>query len=181
MKKLVYFSGTAALMSSMLLLSGCGGGQQSLKQELETMSKDLPSGIKPLPVVKPYDPFPYEAQNMRDPFANAQVAQEAVASKGGVAPDANRAKDPLEEYSLDQIKMVGSLSRDGVTTALVKVEGSLFNVGVGRYMGQDFGRVVGVTKSSIQLKEIVRDSSNFWTERTNKLDLQENETEGKKQ
>ena len=55
--------------ASALLLAGCGGDQHGdLKQELNTLTKDLRGRVDPLPQVKPYEPVPYKAEGEIDPF-----------------------------------------------------------------------------------------------------------------
>jgi len=46
---------------------------------------------------------------------------------------------------------------------------------VGNYIGQNFGRIVRITDSEIQLKELVQDSDDEWVEREAALQLQEQE------
>jgi type IV pilus assembly protein PilP len=48
-------------------------------------------------------------------------------------------------------------------------------VSSGNYLGQNFGRIVGITETDIKLKEIVQDSSGNWEEKDQALQLQEQE------
>lgn len=162
-----------------LILSGCETDQKDLKAELRQLSGNLPQKIEPLPVVKPYLPFPYEDNALRDPFNPALAVSAApTAGKNGLQPDMHRTQDVLETFTLDSIKMVGTLSQNGVITALVKADGNLFKITTGRYMGQNYGRVANVTKSAIDIKELVQDDANNWNERITILKLQD--YEGKK-
>ena len=91
--------GLALGFAAALVLSGCGGGEHSdLKQELNTLTKDLRGRVEPLPTVKPYEPVPYQAEGEIDPFRPERV-NIAVAGKGTsaskLAPDANRPKELL--------------------------------------------------------------------------------------
>ena len=75
--------------------------------------------------------------------------------------------------------MVGTLQQKGQVFALVKApDSSLYRVKSGNYMGQNFGRIVGISESDIKLKEIVQDSGGNWEEKEQALLLQEQE--GKK-
>lgn len=74
---------------------------------------------------------------------------------------------------MDTMAMVGSLTKAGKPTALLKVDNLLYQVQVGDYLGQNYGRVVKITESAIQLREIVQDSTGDWTEKMTSLDLQE--------
>jgi type IV pilus assembly protein PilP len=160
-----------------LVLSGCGGGEHSdLKQELNTLTKDLRGRVEPLPTVKPYEPVPYQAEAEIDPFRPERV-NIAVAGKGTSAsklsPDANRPKEPLEAFPLESIAMVGTLQQNKETYALVKAGPNLYRVKKGNYMGQNFGVITSIDDAQISLKEIVQDSGGEWTERASALQLQE--------
>jgi type IV pilus assembly protein PilP len=55
----------------------------------------------------------------------------------------------------------------------------LYQVRVGNYLGQNYGKIVGITETNMRLREIVQDPSGDWVERMTTLDLQEG-TEVKK-
>jgi type IV pilus assembly protein PilP len=64
--------------------------------------------------------------------------------------------------------------------ALVKApDNSIFRVKPGNYLGQNFGRIVGISEASIKLKEILQDSTGNWEEKEQVLLLQE-EAEARK-
>jgi len=171
---------TLAIIAALLLLAGCGTDEhQDLKEELKNMTKDLRGHIPPLPVVKPYEPVPYRAFDLPDPFGPAKIALAtgaAAKAKAGLnAPDANRPKEPLEAYPLESLKMVGMLSQKGVNYALVRADSSLYRVKVGNYLGQNFGVITAITDNQIDLKELVQDASGDWTERKVALQIVEAE------
>ena len=99
---------------------------------------------------------------------------------GGIAPDLNRRKEPLEAFPLEQLKMVGTLSQGKDTYALVRADKTLYRVKKGNYMGQNFGLITDVTDSEIKLKEIVQDSAGDWAERQSVLPLLEEAGKGDK-
>ena len=90
-----------------------------------------------------------------------------------IAPEQNRRKEPLEAYPLDSMAMVGSLTKNGKPTALLRINNLLYQIQIGSYLGQNYGRVIRITESEIQLREIVQDPGGDWTERMTSLDLQE--------
>jgi len=99
-----------------LLLAACGGEEfGDLKAELKDKTKDLRGRIDPLPVVKPYEPVPYKAFDQADPFSSAKIELVTKSASsgggGGLKPDLNRPKEPLEAYPLESLKMVGCCSR----------------------------------------------------------------------
>jgi len=168
------------IIIAVLFLAACGGDEhQDLKAELKNITKGLRGHIAPLPVVKPYEPVPYDAFDMPDPFGPAKIELalgSAAKSKGGAnAPDTTRPKEPLEAYPLESLKMVGTLSQAGVNYALVRADNSLYRVKAGNYMGQNFGVITDITDSQINLKELVQDASGDWTERKIALQILEAE------
>ena len=57
--------------------------------------------------------------------------------------------------------------------ALVRVDNLLYQVRVGNYLGQNYGKVTKVSETGISLREIVQDAAGEWIERTAALQLQE--------
>ena len=167
---------TVFAMSGIVLLASCGGEEQSeLRQELQTMTKDLRGKVNPLPQVKSYEPVPYKGESMLDPFVPGRivVAQASTGGGGGVQPDLNRPKEPLEAFPLESIQMVGTLSQSQDMYALVRAGTNLFRVKKGNYMGQNFGVILGIEEGQISLKEVVQDSGGDWVERSTSLQMQE--------
>jgi len=167
-----------AIVISVLFLAACGGDEhQDLKEELKNMTKDLRGGIPPLPVVKPYQPVPYQAFDMPDPFGPTKIelaTGAATKSKGGAnAPDVNRPREPLEAYPLESLKMVGTLTQKGENFALVRADSSIYRVKAGNYLGQNFGVITDITENQINLKELIQDASGDWTERKIALQMVE--------
>ena len=50
----------------------------------------------------------------------------------------------------------------------------LYQVKVGDYLGQNYGRITKITETEVALREIVQDAAGEWIERTGSLQLQEN-------
>jgi type IV pilus assembly protein PilP len=169
-----------AIIAAVLLLAACGSDEhQDLKEELKALTKDMRGRIEPLPVVKPYEPVPYKALDLPDPFGSAKIELAIAAAQkskpGANAPDTTRPREPLEAYPLESLKMVGTLSQKGVTYALVRADASVYRVKAGNYLGQNFGVITGITDSQISLKELVQDASGDWTERKTALQILEAE------
>ena len=157
-----------------LALGGCGDRYLDDVKKFVKDSDKLPAGrIPPLPEVKPYEAFNYDAYDLVDPFKPRKITPpKAVAGASGIQPDFNRRKEPLEAYPLENLKMVGTLQQHKVMHALVKTpDNNLFRVKAGNYMGQNFGRITGITDTTIALKEIVQDSNGSWEEKDQALQL----------
>lgn len=165
------------LASCALILSACSGEEHSDLKQFVKESDKLPVGrIPPLPEVKPYEPFAYNAYDLTDPFKPRKIEPPKSAAKGGLQPDFNRPREALEAFPLENLKMVGTLQQKQQVFALVKApDSSLYRVTSGNYLGQNFGRIVGITETDIKLKEIVQDSGGNWEEKDQALLLQEQE------
>ncbi len=156
----------AVALAAVLLapLAGCGGGTADLKHELEEMKKRPGNRIDPLPEIKPYESFVYDPSALRSPF---QPSVPVVApGAGGVRPDAHRNREFLEGFSLDTLKMVGTLRQGGKTYGLVQTkDGLIHKVLPGNYVGQNDGRVTAIGDSRITVVEIVPDGMGGYMER----------------
>ncbi|OJW93039.1 pilus assembly protein PilP [Thiobacillus sp. 65-1402] len=153
-------------------LTGCGGGSMDdLQTFVAEAGRDMQGKIEPLPQVKVYEPFTYNAFDLPDPFKPRKLS---IGGGGGIQPDFNRPKEPLEAFSLETLKMVGVLARKGVIHAVVKTpDNAIYHVRKGNYVGQNFGLVTQIDDSQISLREIVQDSAGDWSERASTLNLQE--------
>lgn len=160
------------------LLAACGGEEQrELKQELAELTKDYRGQVPPLPQVRPYEPVPYTAEGQIDPFRpeRIEVVQASRSSDAAskIAEHEKRLKEPLEAFPLESIQMLGTITQDKETFALVKAGPNLYRVKKGNYMGQNFGVITAIDESQISLKELVQDSGGEWVERSSALQMVE--------
>ena len=159
--------------AALLLVAGCSSEIDELKGFVRDSDKGIPRRVEPLPAVKPFEPFAYEGFDLPDPFKPRKLSAPKEGGGGGIAPDLNRRKEPLEAFPLEQLKMVGTLSQNKETYALVRADKTLYRVKKGNYMGQNFGVITGIDEGGIKLKELVQDSTGEWVERTSGLQLVE--------
>ena len=154
-------------------LTACGeGNKEDLQQFMDNAGKDMVGKIEPLPQIKPYEPFNYDAFDLSDPFKPRKLS--AKGGGGGLQPDMNRPREPLEAYSLETLTMVGMVNQKGITHAVVRTpDKTIYHVRAGNYMGQNFGLITKISDAEITLKEVVQDSAGDWTERVSTLTLQE--------
>lgn len=160
-----------------LILSACAGNStfSDLDEFIENSGNGLRGQVDPVPEVKPFKHFAYEAFDMTSPFISRKNDETQLA-KNGIQPDLERRKEVLERYPIESLKMVGSLQQNETIFALIESpEDALHRVGIGNYMGQNFGRIADISESEIRLKEIVQDGVNEWTERISTLMLEEQE------
>jgi len=168
---------TFIVLAGVALLAACGGEEQGeLRQELAAMTKDLRGRVDPLPQVRSYEPVPYKGESMLDPFVPGRIVVTQAAGTGGggggVQPDLNRPKEPLEAFPLEQLQMVGTLAQKKDMYALVRAGNNLFRVKKGNYMGPNFGVITAIDEGQINLKEVVQDSGGDWVERSTSLQMQ---------
>ena len=148
-----------------LLLAGCVNRDMSDLQSFVEEVKSRPaSGIEPIPEIKQVIGFVYSAKNRRDPFTRQEddaVSTETVLDNG-VRPDPNRRKEELEVYSLDSLRMVGTLEQDEQTWGLLKTsDGTIHRVAPGNYIGQNDGRITRISEEKIELIELVPTGGGF--------------------
>lgn len=155
-------------------LAACGEGQyKDLEQFVKESGQGLRGSVEPLPEVKRFEPFVYNAFDIPDPYKSRKI-EPTKTGGGGLQPNFSRPKEPLEAYPLESLKMVGTLQQNKVTYALVKTpDNNLYRVKPGNYLGQNFGLISAITESEIKLKEVVQDSTGDWTERVSTLLLEE--------
>ncbi|HOL63785.1 MAG TPA: pilus assembly protein PilP [Accumulibacter sp.] len=160
-----------------LILVACSSNDQDeLQAWMDTVAQDAKGKIPPIPVVEPYVAVPYDVGDMVDPFKASKIGPEDKKGGGGFRPDLDRPKEPLESYPLESLKYVGVMTRNKTSYAIVQADGSLFQVRLGNYMGQNFGVIVGVSEVEVTLRELVQDAAGDWIERTSSLQLQEKGT-----
>ena len=173
---------SALVASSAVFLAACGAsGEDEIRQWMAEQKATAQPRITPLKEPKEFRPQSYAATDTTvDPFSSSKLTQALrrdsaqIASNAAlIAPEMARRKEPLESFPLDAMSMVGSLNKVGVPTALLKVDNLLYQVKVGNYLGQNYGKIVKITETAIQLREIVQDSTGDWIERIATLDLQE--------
>lgn len=164
-------------IAALLLLSGCAErGHDEIRQWMEESSRDLKGGIPPLPELKPFPVVSYEAADKIDPFSPSRIEPERKGGGGANKPDFDRPREQLENYPLESIHFIGVIDKTKSKTkrAIVQADGVVYQVGIGNYLGQNFGRIVAITPTEIILKEIVQDPSgqtSDWVEREMTLQL----------
>lgn len=166
---------TVSLLASLMLIGCAADEHQDLKQWMQEAAKDIKGRIPPLPEIKPFPIVSYDANDMVDPFKPGKIEPERKAGGGGLKPDLDRFREPLESYPLESLKMVGFVKDETGMSAIILADKAVHKVKVGNYMGQNFGMIVKITDTEVQLKELVQDPSNDWVERSTSLQLQEQE------
>jgi type IV pilus assembly protein PilP len=161
---------TRAACACVLLaaLAGCSSADDELTRFIEETKRQQGGRVDPLPEVKPYETFVYSAQNLRSPF----LPGSAGGGEAGPRPDSKRNREFLEQFSLDTLRMVGTLRLGGTTYGLVQTrDGLVHRVVPGNYMGQADGKIIEITPTKISLIELVPDGLGNYIERPAALAL----------
>ena len=156
--------------------------------ELQVWMDEQKNGIKPtvakVSQPKTYIPQEYLKINLMDPFNPQKLVAggksdttRGDASSALIEPELNRRKESLESLPLDVMSYVGRLEKKGQSSALLKVDRLLYQIKVGSYLGQNYGKIIKITESELLIREIVQDAAGEWIERMATLKLQEEVTQ----
>jgi type IV pilus assembly protein PilP len=170
---------SALLVVTAVALSGC---VERNIGDLEAYSREVlsrkGSRIDELPPVEPYEVYSYASVDGADPFEPFYKAEAPpsvggpVAGGSGIQPNLDRNREELEGFSLDSLRMMGTLELDEELWGIVRSpDGTIHRVQVGNYVGRNHGKVVGISEESIDLNEIIQDGRGGWQERDAALAL----------
>lgn len=160
------------------LFAGCGREMRDLEDHVEEVKSREPPGIDPIPEVKPYQSYKYQANNQRNPF-DASIFQAKIVEKirkpnSAISPDPNRTPEFLENFPLDTLRMVGTMEQRGSLWALIQTpEKTIQRISSGNYLGQNNGKVLEVSDAGIKIEEIVPDGFGGWRKRDGSIALSE--------
>lgn len=162
-------------------MAACGSEEhEDLRLWMKEAAKDIKGRVPPLPEIRPFPLIGYETSDSVDPFRPSKIEPEKKpGGGGGLQPDLNRRKEPLEAYPLESLRMVGTLMKEKMVHALIQADKNIYQVKIGNYMGQNFGIVTNINEGELILRELVADSLGDYTERTSTLQLQEKQEGGK--
>lgn len=154
-------------------LAGCfGSAETDDLQAFITETTAKPRGrIEPLPEFAHYSPFRYSAAGLRSPFESPvelRAKQMDLKGDSNVKPDTNRPPEPLEEFAIADIRLVGTLKKDGskYLNALMRTAGGAVHVvTVGNYLGKNYGRITKIDEEHIEITEIIPSGDGGWIER----------------
>ena len=172
MKPLQPILRTLCLVALAATLTACGKGMSDLESWVSEVKARPPAPIPPIPQMKQYEAFAYEDAGKRDPFAALASARQNPGN--GPKPDLNRNKEPLEEFPLDGLRMVGTIDSKGKVFALIKApDGVVHRVTAKNFMGQNYGEITAISEAEVSLMELVPDGFGGWIQRPATLALAE--------
>jgi type IV pilus assembly protein PilP len=163
----------AVVLAAACAVAGCTSGTADLQAYVRDVKSRPGPPLDPLPVMQQFETFEYDAFDLRDPFSRPRE-ERATGAGEGPRPDPDRRREILEAFPLDGMSMVGTLGADEDMIALViDPERVVHRVRVGNYMGQNEGRITGISESRIDVIELVPDGAGGWLERQASLALEE--------
>lgn len=167
--KLKYLSLAA---TAVLALSACSGDMDELHEKVAEIRSRPGERVEPLPEIKAYESYAYNASNLRSPFVPSAPARSDVANS--VRPDVKRPREFLEQFPLDSLRMVGTLRQQGREYGLVQGrDGLVHRVLPGNHIGQNDGRITNISSTRISVIQIVPDGLGGYIENPASLTLTE--------
>lgn len=171
------------LIAALLGLTACENNDvEDLKRYVADIKSRPKTAIEPLPEIKSVEPFVFDYKELHDPFIQNEKADplDETQVENGIKPDTTRPKEVLESYDLDALRMVGTVYFNNSLWGLLKAaDGTIHRVGVGHYIGRNFGKIIRIKQDSIELLEIVSETPGVWHERKALLELSEANSEKK--
>ena len=164
-------------------LASCGGGSMADLRSYVAEIKTRPgTPIEDLPPIQPYVVYTYPcdgAIQCVDPFEPFYLEPprppdggDTTISDNGISPDFDRNREELETYPLDSLRMMGTLERGEQFWAILRDPDAIIHrVEVGNFIGQNNGKITGISEDRIELLEIIPDGRGGWEERNAELAL----------
>lgn len=161
-----------ALLMIAAALTGCSTANDDIDAFLKNPGVS-PQRMEKLAATKQFPSVQYSRELIRDPF----IAKLTVAPSNAVAPPVKAAdRQPLEMFSLESLAMVGMVQIDGKPYALIKdPESQVHRVTLGQRLGQNYGKVIQVTRNGVQLKESIQNNTGVWVEIDSSMPYQESD------
>lgn len=164
-------------LGAAVLMSACTGGEMSdLEDYVNQVKAREKSAIEPLPEIKTVETFVFDPSNLRNPFVPTETNEEPVevAGQNGIRPDLVRPREELESYTLDTLRMVGTVTMASNLWGLIQAnDGTIHRVRNGNYIGQNHGKIIRILENQIELLEIIPDGPGSWRERQASVKLSE--------
>ncbi|MBL4573609.1 MAG: pilus assembly protein PilP [Gammaproteobacteria bacterium] len=161
-----------------LLIAACSpvNNFTDLEEFVNDVNSRPSAPVEPVPEFVPYEGFIYGAASSRSPFDIPVIIdnESGVVLSQDVEPDLERISELLENQSLSELAMVGRItSTAGIFEALIEDGfGEVHRVGVGDYMGRNYGRIEEISDMQLNMIEIVPSGNGGWVERPQTLTLQ---------
>ncbi len=172
----------AGLLLASIVLSGCEDADLvGLQARLDALRNNPKGNIASLPEMPRYATASYDQQQRRSPFVAEQPAEAAAAdpTEASPLPDADRPRQPLEAFELDNLSLVGTMIVGKTPSALIAApDGRVHRLFEGDYLGRDYGRIISVESRGLTLVETVHGSGGERIERRQRLEMAAQDSDG---
>ncbi|MDK9688217.1 pilus assembly protein PilP [Halomonas sp. LC1] len=161
------------------LLAGCGDANLSQLESVMEEIRRAPTGQPPviIPTIPEYQPVDYRYSDTRSPFLapeSVRATDVVAVFDSALAPDQQRKAEPLEQFPLQSLRLVGTLRMGGQQVALISApDGSVTSVREGNYLGTDYGQVTDIRPQEVHITERILNQQVGWQERQATLSLDE--------
>lgn len=170
---------TISLAASAVVITGCADADLAQLEGTLADIRQSPGGQPPVMAVElpENQDLSYLHSEGRSPFLapDAIVQGGANRNEGALAPDQQRTPEPLERFSLQELRLVGTMRMGGRQVALIaSPDGNVTSVKEGNFMGTDYGRIAQISEQEIRITERVFTQREGWQERQVSLVINEN-------
>ncbi len=157
--------------SALFMLTACSLTKGNLQQWMDNAQAEAKTKVR-----QPEIPTISKSPEYIDPVINGLNIFDSkrlrpTQQNGVNAPNPNRPKEILENFSLESLRYVGSIKQGNQLSAFVEADGHTYTVRVGNYLGQNYGQITAITPDKLILSEVTEDSYGAWQRRTAELEL----------
>lgn len=151
----------------------CAGEHDDLAAYLDEVKARPGTPLEALPPIPQAEDFRYVAADRPSPFTPIAPGVENARRAGSEpAPDLAREPQFLEHYSLDSLRMVGSLRQESRLYGLMQTpDGLIHRLATGDYLGRNHGRVTRISEDEVQLVELVAGGNGGYLQRPAAISL----------
>ncbi len=166
-----------ALLGMSIVLAACSNDDMFDLREYVTKVKSREKvNVEPLPEITAGETFVFDPEGLRNPFTPTASSEEPpqVTLENGIRPDEIRAREELESYALDSLRMVGTVNMSSSLWGLIQAnDGTIHRVRNGNYLGKHHGKIIRIMEDQVELLEIIPDGPGTWRERQASVKLSE--------
>jgi type IV pilus assembly protein PilP len=157
--------GVSVLLMLALTMSGCLRDNDNLELYIARVKTSPGGEIEEIPTIKPYSQHEYSSVEMKNPFHRYSTGPIAIDQPKNpvvdlsLCPDPDRRRQLLEEFTLDSLRMVGTLNQDEEIFVLIRSPDNIVHrVTHGDYLGTNYGRIRRIEPTLIEIVEIISSS-----------------------
>lgn len=140
------------IYSILILTSGCNRATdyQDLEQFIKQTKQIQPQTIPDLPNLQVAATADLNLKSLTNPFTPR------ISAANSLKPVTQHLPEPLETYSLDSLKMVGTLSENHKIWGIVMApDNTTHSVKLGDYIGQNSGKIIAIYPNTIKILELM--------------------------